>query len=85
MRNIIITVKDFEDSFCCDMEIPSEVPMSQVIPLILKNASALSGDLSFSSGDHVLICRRTSRQAEPHLCAEENGIRNGDYLILIES
>ncbi len=84
MRKIIITVKDFDDSFSCDMEIPADVPVAQIAPLIFRNAAAVSGDISFTENELVMLCKRTSAQADLQLTAEENGIRNGDYLILIE-
>ena len=84
MDNIIITVKDEQDSFACDMEIPTTVPMNLVIEQLIGNLSLLNPSYPFYSKKWSFVCSRTNQKISKDFTAQDCGIWNGDYLIMRE-
>lgn len=84
MDTIIVTVKDEQDSFYYDMEIPSTIPMYLVIEQIIGNLSLLNPSYPFYRINWSFLCSRTGQNIVMSSTAQECGIWNGDYLIMRE-
>lgn len=84
MDSIIITVKDEQENFSYDMEIPSTVPMNLVIEQIIGNLSLLNPLYPFYKRKWSFQCSRTGYNIVLNNTAQECGIWNGDYLIMRE-
>ena len=84
MDSIIITVKDEQENFSYDMEIPSTVPMNLVTEQLIGNLSLLNPSYPFYRKRWSFICNRTNQRISKDSTAQECGIWNGDYLIMRE-
>ena len=82
MDNIIITVKDDQNLFSYDMEIPAKVPMGMVIEQLIGNLALLNPAYPFNRRKWSFVCGRTGKEVSESRTAQECGIWNGDYIIM---
>ena len=83
MKRFLVEIYLPVSDFCYDVSIPSNSKIHEVIDLLGKPLSDLSGGMYIATADSVICTRENGEALDINLSVEEAGIKNGSKLMLI--
>ncbi len=80
---IIVTVTDRNRSFYIDLEIPANLVWKKLAQDIIETLNGYRPEISLFPYDTKFMNKRTRRILPDEKTAEESGVWNGDYLVVV--
>lgn len=82
MNRIIVTLKERQNLFSYDLELPLQVKVGQLKYQIVETIQALDPNVLSETVAYSLFCERIGRNLVDDETLEEAGVWNGDYLLI---
>lgn len=82
MNQIIVTVVDLKASRQYDVEVPTDLELEKLLDDIVQTLICYEPELSYSLNRTVLYSPKKGKNLDSSKNLKEEGIWNGDYLIL---
>ena len=82
--SIIVTVTNKDKSFFYDLDIPCDLTSDKLVQDISEAVNGLNPMLFINPAGTALLCNRINHTLNYDETLEDAGVRNGDYLTLLQ-
>ncbi len=83
MKQIIITIRDRQNRFQMDLEVPVDQPGAKVTEDVIEFLNFTNPELRFNAYYHGLYLERQKRILKDKETLAQAGVLNGDYITVV--